>query len=302
MGTFLRSLSCLVFTGAVIGGALAAGPVTAAGAAVTTGTATCSGTPTAPGVLTGTHGAVVVKGACEVNAGAAVVNGDLTLSAGSALLAVFALNDQTGTGTSSLTVKGNVLVRSGATLLMGCNPANFPCLDDPDQSNPTLSMHATVGQDLRSNQPLGVIVHNFTVGGDVIQTGGGGGVNCRPQGVFKLFQSPVYSTYEVGSVGGDVRISSVHSCWMGVVETQVGNTMVMYRNKLADPDAVEILSNNIKGNLICRGNSMAWDNGDTGPNLFPRQPEPNTVGRNRKGQCVLSSPNTKTDKPGPGPF
>ena len=152
---------------------------------------------------------------------------------------------------------------------MGCNPANFPCLDDPNQSNPTLSMHPTVGLDLRSNQPLGVVVHNFSVGGDVIQTGGGGGVNCNPQGVFKLFQSPVYSTYEVGTVGGDVRISSVHSCWMGVVELHVGNTMVMYRNRLADPDAIEILSNNITGNLICRGNSMTWDNEDIGPEPVP---------------------------------
>jgi hypothetical protein len=301
MRTYLRSLSCLVFTSAVIGGVLAATPVTPAGAAIT-GTTTCSGTPSAPGVLTGTHGAVVVKGACEVNAGAAVVNGDLTLSPGSALLAAFALNDQTGSGTSSLSVTGNVLVQAGATLLMGCNPANFACLDDPNQSSPTLSMHPTVGLDLRSNQPLGVIVHNFSVGGDVIQTGGGGGVNCKPQGVFKLFQSPVYSTYEVGTVGGDIRISSVHSCWMGVVEMHVGNTVVMYQNKLADPDAIEILSNNITGNLICRGNSRTWDNGEVGPNLFPRQPEPNTVGRNRKGQCVLSSPNTRTDKPGPGPF
>ena len=243
-----------------------------------------------------------MRGACEVNAGAAVVNGDLTLSQGSALLAAFALNDKTGSGTSSLTVKGNVLVRSGATLLMGCNPANFACLDDPNQNKPTLSMHPTVGLDLRSNQPLGVIVHNFTVGGDVIQTGGGGGVNCNPQGVFKLFQSPVYSTYEVGSVGGDVRISSVHSCWMGLVQLQVGNTMVMYRNKLADPDAIEILANNITGNLICRGNSRTWNSEDIGSGLFPRKAQPNTVGRNRKGQCVLASPTKPGGQHGPGPF
>ena len=298
----LRGLSCLVFTSAVIGGVLAAGPVTAAGAAVTGGTVTCSGTPSAPGVLTGTHGAVVVRGACEVNAGAAVVNGDLTLSPGSALLAAFALNDKTGTGTSSLTVNGNVLVRSGATLLMGCNPANFPCLDDPNQTNPTLSMHPTVSLDLRSNQPLGVIVHNFTVGGDVIQTGGGGGVNCNPQGVFKLFQSPVYSTYEVGSVGGDVRITGVQSCWMGIVQLQVGNTMVMSQNKLADPDAIEILANHITGNLICRGNSRTWDSAEAGNGLFPRTPQPNTVLRNRKGQCVLSSPTKPGGPHGPGPF
>ena len=302
MNTYLRHLSCLVFTCAVVAGVLAAGPVTAAGAAATGGTATCSGTPTAPGVLTGTHGSVVVRGACEVNAGAAVVNGNLTVSPGSVLLAAFALNDKTGTGTSSLAVKGNVLVRAGATLVMGCNPANFACLDDPNPNKPTLSMHPTVGLDLRSNQPLGVIAHNFTVGGDVIQTGGGGGVNCNPQGVFKLFQSPVYSTYEVGTVGGDVRISSVQSCWMGVVQLQVGNTMVMYRNQLADPDAIEILSNNITGNLICRGNSRTWDSSEAGNGLFPRNPEPNTVGRNRKGQCVLSSPTKPGGPSGPGPF
>jgi len=281
---------------------MAAAPVTAAGAAVTGGSATCSGTPTAPGVLTGTHGSVVVRGACEVNAGPAVVKGNLTISPGSVILAAFALNDKTGKGHSSLTVTGNVLIRSGAVAVLGCNPANFACLDDPNQNKPTLSSHDSIGLDLRSNQPLGVIVHNFSVGGDIIQTGGGGGVNCKPQGVFKLFQSPVYSTYEVGTVGGDVRISSVHSCWMGVVELQVGNTVVIHGNQLADPDAIEILSNHISGNLICRGNSMTWDNEDTSEHLFPRAPEPNTVGRNRAGQCVLSSPNTRHDKPGPGPF
>jgi hypothetical protein len=292
-------LSCLVFTGAVIGGVLAAAPVTAAGAAAVT---TCSGTPSKPGVLTGKHATVVVNGVCAVNAGRAVVTGNLTVSAGSALLAAFALNDKTGTGKSSLTVKGNLQVNVGAVLLMGCNPANFPCLDDPNQNKPTLSSHDTVGLDLRANRPLGVIVHNFTVGGDVIQTGGGGGVNCKPQGLFQFFHIPVYSTYEVGTVGGDVRISGYLACWMGVVELHVGNTMVVRGNKLADPDAIEILSNHIAGSLICRGNSHTWDNSETGPGLFPRQPEPNTVGRNRIGQCVLSSPNTRTDKPGPGPF
>ncbi len=302
MRGYLRSLSCLVFTSAVAGGLLAAGPVTAAGAAVASGTTTCSGTPTAPGMLTGTHSTVVVNGVCFVNAGRAVVTGNLTVTPGSVLLAVFALNDKTGTGTSSLTVKGNVLVRAGATLLMGCNPANMPCLDDPNQNHPTLSMHPTVGLDLRSNQSLGVIVHNFTVGGDVIHAGGGGGFNCTPQGAFKLVKSPVFSTYEVGSVGGDVRISSVQSCWMGVVQLHVGNTMSFTVNKLADPDAIEILSNNITGNLICRGNSNTWNSSENGNGLFPRTPHPNTVGRNRKGQCVLSSPTTPGGPHGPGPF
>ena len=294
MRASLRSLSCLVFTGAVIGGVLAAGPATVAGAATTT----CSGTPQSPGVLSGTvTSSVVVHGACFVDSGPAVVTGDVTVSPGSVLVSAFGLHH------SSLTVKGNIYVRAGATAVLGCNPANFPCIDDPSQSNPTLSSHLTVGLDLRSNLALGVIVHNFSVAGDLIQTGGGGGVNCRPQGIFKLFMnSPVFSTYEVGSVGGDVRISSVHSCWMGVVQLKIGNTMVMHANRLRDPDAIEILANNIAGNLICRGNSRTWDSGDLGPHLFPRQPEPNTVGRNRKGQCVLSSPTKPGGQPGPGPF
>src|SRR5262249_19673735 len=235
MRGYLRSLSCLVFTSAVVGGLLAAAPVTAAGAATTSGTTTCSGTPTAPGTLTGTHANVVVNGVCFVNAGRAVVNGNLTVTAGSALVAVFALNDTTGTGKSSLTVKGNLQVNVGAALLMGCNPANFACLDDPNQNQPTLSSHATVGLDLRSFRPLGVIVHNVTVGGDVIQTGGGGGVNCRPQGLFQVFGQPVFSAYEVGTVGGDMRISSYLACWMGIVKVHVGNTMNISGNRLADP-------------------------------------------------------------------
>jgi hypothetical protein len=288
MRASLRSLSCLVFTGAVIGGVLAAGPATVAGAATTT----CSGTPTAPGVLSGTvTSSVVVQGVCFVNSGPAVVNGDVTVSPGSALVAAFALHK------SSLTVKGNIYVRAGAVAFLGCNPANSPCLDAPK-----LSSHLTVGLDLRSNLALGVIVHNFSVAGDVIQTGGGGGINCRPQGFFKLFGSPVFSTYEVGTVGGDVRISSVHSCWMGVVQLKVGNTVVMFRNRLADPDAIEILANRITGNLICRGNSMVWNSSEAGNGLFPRDPHPNTVGRNRKGQCVLASPTKPGGPLGPGPF
>lgn len=300
MRASLRSLSCLVFTGAVIGGVLAAGPVAAAGAAVTTGTATCSGPSLgSPGVLTGTvNSSVVVKGFCVVSAGPAVVNGDVTVSPGAVLVSAF------GQHNSSLTVTGNVYVRTGATAVLGCNPANFPCLDDPNPNSPTLSSPVSVGLDLRSNGALGVIVHNFSVTGDVIQTGGGGGRNCTPQGVFKQIGSPVYSTYEVGTVGGDVRISSVQSCWMGVVQLKVGNTVVMHFNKFADPDAIEILANNITGNLICRGNSRVWDSAETRPppHLFPRIPQPNTVGRNRKGQCVLSSPTKPGGPPGPGPF
>ena len=297
MRAYLRSLSYLVFASAIIGGVLAAGPVTAAGATVT-GTVTCKGSGvSSPGVLVGTINAnVVVKGLCAVPAGPAVVAGNVTVTPGSVLVSAFGMHN------SSLTVKGNIYVRAGATAVLGCDPADFACIDDPNPNSPTLSSPLSVGLDLRSNLALGVVVHNFTVAGDVIQTGGGGGRNCTPQGIFSAFGSPVYSTYETGSVGGDVRISSVLSCWMGIARLKIGNTMVMHFNKLADRDAIEILANNITGSLICRGNSMTWNSTEAGPHLFPRVPEPNTVGRNRKGQCVLASPTTPGGPRGPGPF
>jgi hypothetical protein len=304
MGPYLRRLSCLVFACAVTVGVLATGPAMAAGAAVTGQRAVvCSGTPKSPGSLAGRYRSdVVVKGACEVNAGRAVIGGNLILNPGSALLAVFARNDKTGKGTSSLTVRGNLRVRAGATLLMGCNPQNFACLDDPHQNAPTLSSHDSVGGSLRSWRPLGVIVHNSSIGGDVTQHGGGGGRNCTPSGVFKLFQSPVYSTYEVSSVGGDVRVSGVRSCWMGMVSLHVGGRMVVWNNKLADPDAIEILANQITGNLSCRFNSRTWNSEDISSGLFPRKPLPNKVGGHRSGQCVLSSPTKPGGPSGPGPF
>jgi hypothetical protein len=284
---------------------LAVGSVTAAGAAVTghKPAAVCSGTPKSPGVLTGRfRSGVVVKGACEVNAGRAIVDGNLSLSPGSALLAAFARNDKTGKGSSSLTVRGGVRVGAGATLLMGCDPQSFPCLDDPHQHAPTLSSHASVGGGLASAQPLGVIVHNASIGGDVTQFAGGGGRNCTPSGVFKLFKSPVYSTYEDSSVGGDVVVRGVRSCWMGMARLHVGGDMIMWWNKLADPDAIEILANHIARNLVCAGNSRTWDNADAGQHLFPRIPEPNKVAGHRFGQCMLSSPTKRGDHPGPGPF
>jgi hypothetical protein len=249
-------------------------------------------------VLTGTvNSSVVVKGICVVNAGPAVVSGDVTVTPGSVLVSAFGMHN------SSLTVKGNVYVRTGATAVLGCNPANFPCIDDPNPSSPTLSSKVTVGLDLRSNGALGVVVHDFSVAGDLIQTGGGGGRNCTPQGIFQAFGSPVYSAYEVGTVGGSLRISSMQSCWLGVVQVKVGNTAVFYFNKFADADAIEILANNITGNLICRGNSRVWDSAEASmSHLFPRIPQPNTVSRNRMGQCVLSSPTTPGGQPGPGPF
>jgi hypothetical protein len=264
---------------------------------------TCTGTAKAPGVITGTYWSdVTVKGVCAVNAGKAVVHGNLTLAAGSTLLAAFGLNDMTGKGSSSLRVTGNVVVGDDAAMLLGCLPTSFPCIDDPNQSSPTLSSHDVVGGSIIENAPLGVIVHDSWIGENVTQLGGGGGVNCNPTGVFALFGSPVFSTYEDSTIRGSLTIANVRSCWMGTARVAIWGNATYLNNTLADPDAIEIVSNNIHGDLVCSRNSMVWDSGELGNTLFPRHPQPNSVQGQRIGQCRLNSPTSATDKPGPGLF
>lgn len=259
----------------------------------------CTGTPSAPGVLAGDYaGNVIVRGACAVNAGPATVHGDLRLASGAVVIAAF------GQKQSRLAVTGSVIVEPGATLLLGCLPRSFPCLDDPSHEHPTLSSHGSIGGRLIERDPLGVIVHDSAIGGSVSESGGGGGVNCTPMGVFALFGSPVYSDYEDSTIGGDFTISMLHSCWLGVARDHIGGTARFRGNQFADRDAIEIIDNHIAGNLSCFGNSMVWDSAElaTTGALFPRQLERNTVGGERVGQCVLASPMSEGGPLGPGPF
>jgi hypothetical protein len=245
---------------------------------------------------------VVVSGVCAVNAGQAIVKGDVVVTAGSALAAVFGHNHRTHHGASGLNVRGDVIVGRNAVALLGCDPKSSPCLDDPNAKKPTLFSHTQIARDLSANAPLGVIVHNTSIGGDVTSIGGGGGVKCTPTGFFKLIKSPAFSAYEDSSVNGSLTISKMKSCWLGVNRMRAAQDVTLTGNKLADPDAIEVLANHIGGDLVCKNNSRTWDNADLGSKLFPRQPQPNTVAGKRAGQCVLSSPNTAKDKPGPGPF
>lgn len=259
--------------------------------------ATCSGTFGSPGTLVGTiEGNVTVKGACAVDAGPAVVIGNLTVSRGATLVAAFGGNG------SNLTVGGNLHVKHGGTAIVGCNPNSFPCIDD-NQKAPTLTSADSVHGNFIASHALGVIVHSTTIGRNFEQHGGGGGFTCNSSpGVFALFQSPVFSTVEDSSVGGNYAVSNVRSCWMGAARLNISGNASFKNNKLADPDAIEIVSNTIQGNLSCQHNSMTWDSAEMGPNLFPRTPQPNTVLGKRSGQCVLSSPTTQGGPSGPGPF
>jgi hypothetical protein len=282
------------------------------------GTATCSGSVASPGVLVGSYASnVVVSGACIVPAGPAMVNGNVTVTSGSVLVAAF------GQNSSSLTVTGNVIVQIGATAILGCEPFFFTCVDDPNaQNGGTLTSTTAIGGNIIGNGALAVVVHASTVGGNIVENGGGPGVTCVPPAdspsntpSMELWATlpnppgpqgqPPYSDYEDTSVHGNAIVTGLGTCWLGLNRLDVGGNMIVNSNQLADPDGIEILSNNVSNNLICQQNSFVWDSSEASLGqlgLYPCTPQPNTVGGHRIGQCVLASPATEGGPPGPGPF
>ena len=281
---------------------------------------TCTGTLASPGTLAGTYWSnVTVNGVCFVDAGPASVRGSLTISPGSAVVAAFGLNDQTQSGNSSLSVGGDVVVQNGATLIMGCEPIFFTCLDDASAATGpgTLTSNGTVGGNVFGSHALAVVVHASSIGDNVILNGGGGGQTCAtptdsPSNTpslelwATLANSAPYSDFEDATVGGNEIVANLATCWLGANRLQIHENLVMFNNQLADPDGIEILSNTISDNIGCWANSYVWDSSEANfaPNagLFPRIPQPNTVGGHRFGQCVLSSPTTMGGPSGPGPF
>lgn len=264
-----------------IGGGLAA--------AATPTSTTCSSSGSTPGTLAaGTYSSVLVSGTCAVDAGIVNVTGNVTVQPGATLLAAYAKNSA-GSGPSTLNVAGNVIAGAGSTVLLGCEGAHFACIDDPNQTSPTLTATESVGGSIIATGALGIVVHLTAVGGDVIQSGGGGGVNCTPSGAFAQFMSPVYSDYEDNSIGGNLSVTGLGSCWMGALRDQIGGSLTYSNNVMADPDANEVLTNTVAGNVICQSNSPADQYGDSGGS-------PNSVTGFAVGECSFA-----TTAPNPAP-
>jgi hypothetical protein len=255
--------------------------------------AVCTGTDAAPGQLAGMYpNGVVIWGTCWVNGGIAQVDGNVSIEPGSTLNASFALNDQNhGVGTSALYVTGNIYIDGGGTLILGCEPNHSPCTDDPAAaSGGTLSTLDIVSGDVVASDPLGVIIHHSIIGGNVTQLGGGGGVSCVPTGVFAAeLHSPVFSDLEDNWIVGDVTIAGLRTCWNGALRNYVGGDFTSTDNVFADPDANEVLSNVIQGDLACAGNSPVVEYGDS-------HASPDKVFGSASGECSFS-----TYQPNPAP-
>jgi hypothetical protein len=242
MKRFYPLLGVLVMLGASFAwsGSAAAGDRTA-----------CRGGNVAPG----TYDRLVITGNCVVRRGLVSVRGDL-------LVASRAVLNATLNGT--VRVGGDVVVRDGAVLGLGCDPGTG-CTPTSDR----------VRGSLISSDALAVIVHFVTIDGSVSITGGGGGVTCRPQ----LFGGPAFDAFEDSTVQGSVTVARIRSCWFGFIRNHVGHRVLLHDNRLADPDAMEVVTNVIGGNLACFENSPAAQVGDS-------QGLPNQVGGKKAGECA----------------
>ena len=164
-----------------------------------------------------------------------------------------------------ITVRGDLRVRSGGIAAIGCAPSAGCDVTTNDRINGNV-----IARGARS-----MIFHATKVLGNFVEMGGGGGVNCNNDPVT---QGPDYTTYEDGRIGGNFVIQYVRSCWFGIFRTNVGGSVIIKHNRWADPDADEVQTNIIHGNLICRDNNPAPQQGDSGGN-------PNQVFGRKVGQC-----------------
>jgi hypothetical protein len=217
----------------------------------------------------GVYESVTVRGHCSLDAGTVIVGGNVVVARRAVLLAAF--------GGSDLVVRQDVIVRRRGILVLGCEPNAFTCFNDPNQNNPTMSTNDRIGGSLIGWRPLMMLVHKSIVAGSILQYRGGGGITCS---VFPLGKNgpPAYSTYEDNFVARGVVVSGLRTCWFGFIRNTVVHDVVLHRNRLADPDGNEVVSNIIGGDLRCSANNPDAQLGDSGGSL-------NIVAGRATGEC-----------------
>jgi len=246
--------------------------VTSAGASAVDGATgyTCTGGD----IAAGTYSSITVTGTCYMPAGNIHVNRNIVVAPG-ALLDATTPGDPSGNALlpADVTVGGSVDVGAGGVLLLGCSPY-ISC--------PNAVTFDSVAGDITADQPLGVIIHSVSVAGNVTINGGGGGAQCTttpaPWTTDPALQFPVYDDVEDVTLGGNLRITNVQSCWLGAVRDDVGGSAVFSDNSMNDPDANEMVANVVSGDLTCFGNVPKVQFGDSGGSS-------NIVGVSATGEC-----------------
>jgi hypothetical protein len=212
----------------------------------------------------GTYRDLTIAGFCSLDGGNVTVKQNLVLRSGAGLNGLFA--------GSSLTVSHNVIVGSHAILFLGCDPNELACLNDS-----TATLSDTITGSLTSWGAAAVVVHDSTIGGSVAVNGGGAGFSCAP-----LFPNgpPDFTTFSHDTIGGNVTVKHLRTCWDGINHNVVNGSLVWNDNQ-GSPltgDANLVDDNSIGVDLNCFSNNPTTHLSDFAPIL-------NTVGGVTRGQC-----------------
>ena len=149
---------------------------------------------------------------------------------------------------AKIKVRDGVKVHEGGTFILGS-----------EQSTDT----GKIRDGIRAQSPASLQVHFAHIKGGVSMRGGNG----------------FFSTVEDSVIRGGVTISDYSGFWLGFIRNQVRGDAELNNNVMQDPDANEFVTNRIKGDLICYGNSPAPQVGDS-------QGQPNVVSGRKLGQCA----------------
>ena len=252
-----RKLLSILSAGAFAATFTVAGVVNVAAASAQN--TTCSG----GSIASGKYGSLTITGLCRVDSGNVMVRGNVTITSTGGLEALFSGSD--------LSVGRNLIVQAGGLLALGCEPGDAPCMNDA-----TGHTNHSIFHNLFANGAVLMIVHRDYIGGDVKQIGGGGGLNCNP-----LFPNgpPPYTDYNNDSVGGDITVAGLTTCWDGFLGNAVRGTVSWNHNTTLIPDGNLVGTSAIHGDLNCFGNSPV-------PHLSDVIPVLNSVFGDARGQCT----------------
>lgn len=211
-------------------------------------------------IRTGVYASLKVTGNCTVPNGATVhVRGDVFVAHDAVL------NQVTQ---SSLNIRGDLTIRRHAIVGRGCN----------DEVGCATETNDHIGGSLQSWRAKAVVIEQENVGGNVRIRRGGGSMDCSSTG---LLGGPFFATIHDSVIGGNV-VRKVHSCWFGLIRSHIGGNVKIGENRMGDPDAMEIITNVIAGNLSCFDNVPHAQVGDSGG-------APNVVGGESAGSADRSS-------------
>jgi hypothetical protein len=151
-------------------------------------------------------------------------------------------------GTSAkIFVSDGVRVKPGATLILG------------HENGPSTGV---IHGGVHANSPASLQLHFSHVFNAVRMYGGNG----------------EFSTIEDNVIRGGVTQTGYRGFWLGFIRNRVIGNVRLSDNVMDDPDANEYVTNRIRGNLICRGDSPAPQVGDS-------EGERNIVTGSKVGQC-----------------